>query len=293
MPQRIPVEKSRNRLATPYLFKTHIKRIFAVCIFLNNLIMKIHKLMMMMLVLLAATTAQAQVKAGSKGGTTETSPAEPTKNKPSANANQSAATTPEPADDPAKIKTADQCRAYAEAKVTWLEGQVGTLSSTQKKSIEDMFNQTYLEIKSVKEANPDMPKAELKVKAEEMLVTTRSNALEVLTPEQRAKMDSWQAENDPSLQDKAKERALEQTEELDAVVGLSADQKQQVLDLNTNLWKEGRAWKTDNPEATSEQKKAYAKEMATKRMEGYKTILTEEQKTKFMDYRKTQGGDME
>jgi len=266
--------------------------------------MKVTKFLFMLALVSATTLIQAQVNTGAKGGSTTPTKEESGRKKQGGAVEQTtdapANTKPgavkaqeEPIEDLTKLTTADQCRQYAEAKVTWLEGEVGTLTTEQKRSIQDIFNQTYLEIKGVKESNPDMPRGELKAKAEEMLVGARSKSLEVLTPEQRGKLDSWQSGRQPGLQDQAKKRALEQTEELDAVVGLSADQKQKVLDLNTQLWMEGREWKSANPDATSEDKKAYAKEMAVKRMEGYKGILTEEQKTKFMEYRKSNPGSME
>ncbi|MBI1192095.1 MAG: hypothetical protein GC205_02820 [Bacteroidetes bacterium] len=276
---------------------------------------------LLILALVSGTVAtQAQVNTGAKGGTVSPTQPESGRKKPGGQVNQTteqpAGTKPggtanqaseqqtttkpggtmaaeEPMADLTKLTTADQCRQYAEAKVTWLEGEVGTLSTTQKRSIQDIFTQTYMEIKGVKDSNPDMPRGELKAKAEDMLTNARSKSLEVLTPEQRASLDSWQSGRQPGMQDQAKKRALEQTEELDKVVGLTADQKQSVLDLNTQLWMEGREWKTANPEATAETKKAYAKEMALKRMEGYKGILTEEQKTKFMEYRNSNPGSME
>jgi Spy/CpxP family protein refolding chaperone len=261
--------------------------------------------MLLILALVSGTTlTQAQVNTGSKGSTVSPTQPESGRKKSGGEVNQSteqpANTKPgatkaqqEPVEDLTKLTTADQCRQYAEAKVTWLEGQVGVLTTTQKRSIQDIFNQTYLEIKGVKESNPDMPRGELKAKAEDMLSGARTKSLEVLTPEQRASLDSWQSGRQPGMQDQAKQRALEQTEELDKVVGLSADQKQRVLDLNTQLWMEGRDWKQANPDATAEAKKAYAKEMALKRMEGYKGILTEEQKTKFMEYRNDNPKSME
>ena len=69
-------------------------------------------------------------------------------------------------------------------------------------------------------------------------------------------------------------RAETQTRNLDAVVGLDDAQKKQILDLNTELWKESSAWRSNNPNATAEQKRVYAKEVQRKRMEGYRNLLS-------------------
>ena len=255
--------------------------------------MKMLKLSMAALVLMTATQMQAQVKAGGKGSSAAPVEAEtPTRTKTGMNATttqQQTEVTSEPVLDVDKLTTADQVRQFADQKVAWLETQVGTLSDAQKKSIRDNFTQAYGEIKKVKEANPEMPKAELKTKAEPMIATARSKSIEVLTPEQQEKLGTWQSGRQNTAMEGAQKRALEQTEQLDKVVGLSADQKQQVLDLNTKLWMEGRDWKAANPNVTAEEKKAYAKDMSLKRVEGYKTILTEDQKTKLMEYRKSAG----
>jgi len=266
--------------------------------------MKATRILLIMALVSGTVLTQAQVNTGSKGGTVSPTQPETGRKKPGGEVNQSseqpANTKPgatqaqdEPIADLTKLTTAEQCRQYAQEKVTWLEGQVGLLTTAQKRSIEDIFTQTYMEIKGVKESNPDMPRGELKAKAEDMLTNARSKSLDALTPEQRASLDSWQSGRQPSLQDQAGKRALQQTEELDNVVGLSADQKQRVLDLNTQMWNDGQAWKAANPDANAEAKKAYSKEMAVKRMDGYKGILTEEQKTKFMDYRNDNPKDME
>lgn len=262
--------------------------------------MKFFQLFLLSALVAGASFSQAQVKSGSKGSSAETVPAEqPVRSKPGSTASQSteqgSTTTTEPVADLNKLTTADQVRAFAQAKVTWLEGEVGTLTNEQKKAIQGNFEKAYGEIKAIKEANPEMTRAELRSKAEPLIVSARSRSLEVLTPEQQANLDSWQAGRQNTAMDAARKRAQSQTEELDKVVGLSNDQKQQVLDLNTGLWMEGRDWKTANPNASAEEKKAYAKEMTLKRMEGYKNILTEDQKAKLVENRKAleNGTDME
>ncbi len=258
--------------------------------------MKSNNVFMMAILLMAGTALQAQAV---KGGSQSTDkPAQQQENndrqkvdrqkvdQQNSDRQNSVKGSAEPKDDYSQLTTADQARKFAEARVAWLEGQVGTLSNDVKKNISDQFNETYSKIRELKEANPNMSRAELKIKADEMLVGTRSKVIGMLNPDQQASLQQWQDSQDRSAMDQAKSRAKDQTEQLHGVVNLTAEQKEKVLELNTNLYKEGREWKQANPGATADDKRNYSREMSLKRMEGYKGILTEEQKAMLVENRK-------
>jgi hypothetical protein len=202
----------------------------------------------------------------------------------------------EPTPELDKLTTADACKQFAEEKVLWLEGTVGALSNPQKQQIKDIFTETYLEAKALRDANPGMKRPELREKAEPLMQSARERAYNVLTPEQQEKAEAWKAERGGGnrARNAAGSRARQQTEELDEVVNLSTEQKEQILELNTRLFDEGKAWNEANPNATADEKRNYSRELNKKRMEGYKSILNQEQKDKFMEYRRQNAGsDME
>lgn len=173
-----------------------------------------------------------------------------------------------------KETTADQCRAYAEKRANWVSEQVGGIEPAQRKRVYDIFNKAYLDIRDMRKANPGADKTQLRTRARARLDKAKSDAVAVLNPEQQAKLDAWRDRRGATLKDQSMHRAETQTRNLDAVVGLDENQKKQVLDLNTELWKESSAWRSNNPNATADQKRAYAKEVQRKRMEGYRNLLS-------------------
>jgi hypothetical protein len=188
------------------------------------------------------------------------------------------ATAEEPAEDLDALTTAEQCRAYAENKARWVDEQVGGLEPAQRKSVYDIFNKAYLDIRDLRKANMDTPKAELKDQAQDRLSQAKRDAIEVLSPEQQAQLDGWRDDRNPSRKDQAMQRAEAETRSLHNLVNLNESQRQEVLELNTQLWKEGQAWRDSNPDASPEDKKAYKREMQRKRAEGYRSILDAEQR---------------
>lgn len=180
--------------------------------------------------------------------------------------------------------SADRAKEMAEAKAREVDAKVGGLTSDQRTKIYSIYEGTYNSIREYKEANPEMSGADLRTEGRSMLKEGHQKAFNVLTAEQQEKMGRGKKANADNM-DKAMQRAKHQTDELDKVVGLSDDQKKQVLDMNADMWEEMKAWKEANPSASGEEKRAYAKEMNKKRMEGYKTVLNEEQVEKFLEHR--------
>ena len=181
-------------------------------------------------------------------------------------------------------RTAEQCKAYAEEKAVWLDANCGGLRADQRQSIHDIYESAYLDIKALKDENPEMSRKELKTKAKPMLEDAQDRALKVLDQRQMDTLNTRASKGkaaEGTNKGKAQAYVNRETEELDQIVGLSEEQKVQVKELHTNLWKEGKAWKEANPEATAEQKRAYQQEQKKTRLDGYRSILNDDQIAKY------------
>lgn len=251
---------------------------------------------LLLAVVLMASTAMAQRSVAEKPVSTKPQTAQESPTKPAKD--QSASPMQgdeEPAEDLSTLNTADQCRAYAEKKARYVDEQVGGLDPAQRKKVYDIFNKAYLDIRDMRQANTGTPKSELKERAIERLNVAKTDAIAALTPEQQESLAAWRdgrsEASNSGKKDQAMKRAEEQTRNLHNTVNLTEAQRKQVLDLNTQLWKEGSAWRSNNPEASSEDKKAYAKEMQRKRMDGYRSILTQEQQDAYKASLKGSGSD--
>lgn len=193
----------------------------------------------------------------------------------------------EPAENLEDLTSAEKCRAYAEQKTAWLDTEVGGLSADQRRGIKDLFETAYLDIKALRdEAKAQGAKDGFKEDAKARLSRAKREAVALLTPEQAEHLDGWRDGRNATRKDGAMDRVEEQTRELDAIVNLSADQRRQVQDLHARLWKEAAAWRDAHPEASAEEKKAYAREQLQTRMEGYRGILTPAQQETYKASRK-------
>lgn len=86
--------------------------------------------------------------------------------------------------------------------------------------------------------------------------------------------------------DRAKKIAMDQSKELDEVVDLSDDQKNEIVRLNKSLFDKGREFRRENPDATGEEKRIFAKALMKERLEAYREILNEEQIDKFIAHKR-------
>lgn len=180
--------------------------------------------------------------------------------------------------------SAEQCKAYAEQKAVWLDANCGGLRADQRQHIQDTYESTYLNIKALKDENPEISRKELKTKTKPMLEDAQDRVLKVLDQTQMNTLNTPASKGqavDGTNKDKAQAYVNRETERLDQIVGLSEEQQLQVKELHTNLWKEGIAWKEANPQATADRKRAYQEQQKETRLDGYRSILSEEQIAKY------------
>lgn len=88
----------------------------------------------------------------------------------------------------------------------------------------------------------------------------------------------------------SEKRAINATDTLQRVVNLTSDQYQKILQINLTFFEQKKAIKlqmrTDTTTANDAQYKAQVKELSKKRKSDIESLLTQEQKIKWQEYKK-------